>query len=343
MERSTIRILVVDDYEPWLRFISSTLQKQSNLQVIGEVSDGLEAVRKAQELKPDLILLDIGLPTLNGIEAARQIRARAPKSKILIVSENRSQDIAQEALRMGAGGYVVKSDAATALLPAVEAVLKGQQFVSASLATHVLISPADEHAAGHPQRSDVDRPALESSEIRRRHEIEFCPDDAYIVDGFGRFTEAALSVGRAVIVIATESHRVSLFQKLMANGIDVDAAIEQKSYIPLDVADTLRTFMLNDWPDPVRFVKAARNLIMEAAKDAKGEGRYVSACGECAPSLLARGKVEAAIQLEHLWDEIARRYDVDILCGYALQEFRGMESSHIFQRICAEHSAVYSR
>ena len=96
LKLSTIRVLVVDDYKPWLRFISSMLQKQSNLQVIGEVSDGLEAVQKAQELKPDLILLDVGLPTMNGIEAARQIRQRVPESKILIVSENRSWDVAEE-------------------------------------------------------------------------------------------------------------------------------------------------------------------------------------------------------------------------------------------------------
>ena len=112
MEGSITRILVVDDYEPWRRFVSTTLQKQPTLQVIGEAVYGLEAVQKAQQLQPDLILLDIGLPTLNGIEAARRIRELSPKSKILFVSENRSWDIVEEALRTGAGGYVVKSDAA---------------------------------------------------------------------------------------------------------------------------------------------------------------------------------------------------------------------------------------
>lgn len=342
MERSTIRILVVDDYEPWRRFISSALQIQPNLRVIGEVSDGLEAVLKAQELKPDLVLLDIGLPTLSGIAVARQIREYVPRSKILIVSENRSWEIAQEALRMGAGGYVLKSDAATALLPAVEAVLKGKQFVSASFATHLFARPSYGYAADRPQR-DVERLELENSEVGRRHEVKFCPDDACFVDSFASFIEAALRMRRAVIVIATEPHRVSLLQSLTAKGIDVGTAIEQKSYIPLDVADTLATFMLNDWPDPIRFMKVARNLIAEAAADANGGGRHVAACGECAPGLLAEGKVEAAIQLERLWDEIARGSHVDILCGYALNDLRGMESSHIFSRICAEHSAVHSQ
>lgn len=134
--RTPVRIVVVDDYEPWLRFLRLTLLAREELQVVGEFTDGPEAIQKAEELRPDLILLDIGLPTLNGIEAARRIREIAPESKILFVSENRSPDIAEEAMKTGASGYVVKSDAARELLPAIKAVLKGKRFVSASLAGH---------------------------------------------------------------------------------------------------------------------------------------------------------------------------------------------------------------
>jgi DNA-binding NarL/FixJ family response regulator len=129
---SPIRVLVVDDYERWRRFVTSTLQKQPELQVSDEVADGLEAVRKAEELQPNLILMDIGLPTLNGISAAHRIREVSPQSKILFLSENRSWDIIEEALCTGAGGYVVKSDAGSELLPAVAAVLQGKRFLSAS-------------------------------------------------------------------------------------------------------------------------------------------------------------------------------------------------------------------
>ena len=142
MDKSPIRVLVVEDYEPWRRYFSTALQKQPELQVIGEVSDGLEAVQKAEELQPDLILLDIGLPTLNGIEAARRIRRVSPASRILFVSENRSADIAEEALSTGASGYVVKSDTGSELLPAVKAVLEGKRFISASLAGHFLVTTA---------------------------------------------------------------------------------------------------------------------------------------------------------------------------------------------------------
>jgi len=129
----SIRALVVDDYEPWLRFTCSKLQEQGDMQVVGRVSDGLDAVRKAGELKPDLILLDIGLPTLNGIEAARRIRDVSFGSQVLFVSENRCPEVVEEALSTGAVGYVFKSDAGRELLPAVESALEGKRFVSSSL------------------------------------------------------------------------------------------------------------------------------------------------------------------------------------------------------------------
>ena len=140
MEQPCFTVLLVDDYEPFRRFVVTALGAQSQLRILREVSDGAEAVQKAKELQPDLILLDIGLPRLNGIEAARRIREVAPTSKILFVSENRSTDVAEEALNTGAFGYVVKSDANSELLPAIKTVLQGKRFISASLAGHFLVT-----------------------------------------------------------------------------------------------------------------------------------------------------------------------------------------------------------
>ena len=126
MESSSIRLIVVEDFEPFRKFICSTLGKRPGLQIICEVSDGLEAVQKAVELRPDLILLDIGLPTLNGIDAARQIRKLAPASKIIFVSQESSSEVVQEALKLGACGYLVKTRAAIDLLAAVDAFLEGR-------------------------------------------------------------------------------------------------------------------------------------------------------------------------------------------------------------------------
>ena len=136
MQNSIIRVLVVDDYEDWRRFARSKVEKEDGLEVIGEVSDGLQALQQAQQLQPDLIVLDIGIPTINGLEVARRIRESTPKTKILFLTENRSPEIAEQALSTSASGYVVKSDAARELLPAIRAVLAGKRFVSARLAGH---------------------------------------------------------------------------------------------------------------------------------------------------------------------------------------------------------------
>ena len=342
----SVQVLVVDDYEPFRQFVCSTLGKIPGLRVVGQASDGVEAVRKAEELQPDLILMDIGLPSLSGIEAARRIRKLAPMSKILFLSQETSGDVVQEALRLGAPGYIVKVHAGSELLAAVEAVLQGQQFVGSGVADYVLSefrgAQAPDRLSSKETFASIAPPLSQESKVTRCHEVQFYSDDASFLAGFTRFVEAALEAGNAVIVVVTESHRNSLLQRLQARGVDIFAAIEKGSYIPLDVADTLSTFMVNDLPDPVRFLKIAGDLVAAAAKAAKGERPRVAACGECAPILWAQGSTDAAIQLERLWDQIAKTCDVDILCGYVLNSCQHEQESHIYERICAEHSAVCS-
>ena len=332
---------MVEDFEPFRRFICSTLRKRLEFQVIEEVTDGLEAVQKAEELQPDLIVLDIGLPSLNGMDAARRVRKLSPKSKILFMSQESSADVVQEALSLGALGYLVKTYAGSELLPAVEAVLQGRQFVSSGLSGHYFTPASDPM---RPERADEPLPAVASgrTETTRSHEVEFYPDDAAFVVGFTRFIEATLEAGSAVIVIATESHRKSLLQRLREHGVDILAAVEQGRYVSVDVAETLATFMVNDQPDPARLLKAASNLIA-AAKASSGEHARVAACGECAPILWEQGKADAAVEVEHLWDEIAKNCNVDILCGYVLNSFQREQESHIYERISAEHSAVHGQ
>ncbi len=300
------------------------LQVRPELQVICETSDGPEAVLKAEELKPDLIVLDIGLPKLNGIEAARRIRQLSPSSKIVFLSQNNDLDVVRAAFGTGAQGYVSKTDARSELLPAVDAVLRGRQFVSSSLKDYEFTNTAGEKAP-------------------HRHEVQFYSDDAVLLDSFSRFIAVALKTGDAAIVVATESHREALALRLKAQGLDVDAATQQGKYIQLDVGKALSTFMVNDMPDAARFFEVAGGLFGAAAKAAKGEHSRVVACGECSPLLWVQGKPDAAIRLEQLWDEAATTFEVDTLCGYALSSFHGEEDKHVFLSICAEHSAVYSQ
>jgi DNA-binding NarL/FixJ family response regulator len=123
----------VDDFEPWRRQVCALLQTRRELRVVAEVGDGLEALQQAQELRPDLILLDIGLGKLNGLEAANRIREVAPEAVIIFLTENSDKDIVQAALNLGARGYVLKTDAGRELLTAVKSVLEGNDFVSSGI------------------------------------------------------------------------------------------------------------------------------------------------------------------------------------------------------------------
>jgi DNA-binding NarL/FixJ family response regulator len=333
---SSLRVLVVDDCEPFRRFVCSTVEKKPDLQVVGEASDGLEAVQKAEELQPDLIVLDIGLPTLNGIEVARRIRKLCPERKILFMSQESSADVAHEAFRLGAMGYVVKSHAGSELFVALEEVCQGRQFVSRGLSGHSWVSAADAQAPGHLLPQEV-LPALvpEKTQTVRSHEVQFYPDDESFVDGFTGYIKAALLNGNAVIVVATESHQKSLLQSLQDHGASIAAAIEQGRCLSLDVADTLSTFMVNDLPDPMRFFKVVGGLIATAQATA-GRPSRVTICGECASILWAEGNADGAIQVEQLCNQLTRRYPMDILCGFSLSSFYRDEDKQVFQRICGE-------
>jgi len=301
----------------------SLLQARPEWRVIAEALDGSEAVQKAQELKPDLMLLDISLPKLTGIEAARQIRQLSPSSKIVFLSQNSDLDVVRAALGTGARGYVRKTDAQRELPPAADAVLRGKEFVISSLKGYKFTNSSVEQAP-------------------HRHEVLFYSDDTVLLDSLTRFIATALKASNAAIVFATKLHRDSLLQRLKAGGVDTDGALQQGTYISLDAADTLSTIMVNDMPDPVRFFGGIGGFIESAAKAAKSEQPRVAVFGEAVALLQAEGKADAAIRFEQLGNDLGKAHQVDILCAYPVSSFHGKEDKHIFESICAEHSAIYS-
>jgi len=123
-----VRILIVDDYDPWRAYVRSILADDAALEILGECADGLDAVKRSEELRPGLVLLDINLPEVNGLEVARQIGAVSPESKVLFLSSCQSIEVMREALKLGAG-FVLKSDAEHDLLPIVQAICRNEPFI----------------------------------------------------------------------------------------------------------------------------------------------------------------------------------------------------------------------
>ena len=154
MAKPSMRVLVVDDFEPFRRPLCLRLRDKLESATIVEALDGLEAVRFAQIPHPDLILLDAGLPKLDGIEAARRIRKLVPHTKILFVSQELSVEVVQAAFSADASGYVAKMDVGDEVTTAVEAVLRGERFVGSRFSGHGFTAASD---AQNPGRSAGDK------------------------------------------------------------------------------------------------------------------------------------------------------------------------------------------
>ena len=325
--RVTYRVLIVDDYELWRRHVVSALGNDLRWQIVGEASDGLEAVEKADALKPDLILLDVGLPTLTGIEAARRILALDPGARIVFLSEHRSWDIIEVALRTRACGYIVKSDVRPDLPSVLEAIVGGRRFISASVVQAALMRPMSEPF----------------DQKTRRHEAGSYSDERSLLDDYAGFVGSALEAGHAAIYVGTRSRQDPVERRLQARGLDIARARKEGRYLSLDLEEVLSSFMLDGRFDDARFLSAATSLIMRAASAAAGARLRVAVCGDGASALWNEGRVDEAIRLEQLWDQLVRTYHIDVFCGY-LTPAPGLDhESDVFQRICAAHSAVHAR
>jgi DNA-binding NarL/FixJ family response regulator len=319
------RVLVVEDHEWWRRYISAELDGTPEWQVVGTACDGIEGVQKARDLKPDVVLLDVGLPGMDGLQVARHILAHDPSSRIVFLTEQQSLEIAGAALGIGARGFVAKSDAGRDLLPAMEAVVEGERFVGAKMAGRRVEPHSDLRIAGE----------------MHRHEAGFYPDESSLLDGYATFVAGALAAGNGLVMVFTRPRRDRLHERLLVRGINLDCAIADGRCLWLDVPAVLSTFMVDDRIDEARFWNSVSAVVMEAASISRLNPPRVSACGECAPTLLQEGLMDAAIRLEQLWDDVTRTFNVDVFCGYPCHGLRCDDESEVFRDLRAAHSAVH--
>jgi len=312
-------VLVADDYEPWRHRIVAEIRKHARWRVIGEATDGVDAVTLAARLEPDLILLDISLPRLNGIDAARRIMADRPDSQILFCSDHHSADIADAAFETGARGYLCKVDAGRDLLFAMEAVVNRGRFRTLGLSGDA-VSP-------RPQR--------------HRHEAGFYSHDVSLVDTYTRFAEAGMAAGKKLIAVEHATYRKALQQNLRGRGFDIDRLITEGRCVMVDAGQLLTQF-LADGPINEKTLRAVAGPMIAAAKRESAAG--VVACGRVAQLLIEQGRADEAIRLEQLWDTVVAEYGIDMFCGYTMDvpQLASREYAH-FQSVCRAHALVYVR
>jgi DNA-binding NarL/FixJ family response regulator len=309
-------VLVVEDHRPFRRILCQLLRERPDVLIVGEAGDGMEGIRQAEALRPDVVVLDIGLPTVNGIEAAGRIRSLVPDARLMFVTIESSLDIVDQAFSSGAHGYVYKPRAQRDALPVLDAIIRGGRFVSGGL----------------------ERIAQGDTLASHRHDVVFYSSDEVLISAYARVIAGALDEEKAVIVLVTDAHSEGLERYLRAAHVDLALAIRQKRYVSVSISELLAKVMVNGRPDPIRFADAAENLLDDVAREAANQHAGIAACGECAPTLWAQGNLEAAIQLEHLWDALVKSRQMDTLCAYPMTARD--EDLRAVRCLCAEHTAV---
>ena len=201
-----LRILVADDHEVVRRGLVALLQAQHEWEICGEAGDGREAVDKAQKLKPDVIILDIGMPSLNGLEATRQILKSNPQTRVLILTLHDSDQVVREVLNAGARGFLLKSDAARDLVAAVEALRRDKTYFTSKVAAMVLEGYLKNGTGAAP----VATPARSRLTPREREIVQLLAE--------GKSTkEVAVALGLGVKT--AETHRSNIMRKLELHSV----------------------------------------------------------------------------------------------------------------------------
>lgn len=214
-----LRILIVDDHAVVRRGVRSLLESYQGFEITGEAATGREAVEMARRLQPDVVVMDLSLPELNGLDATRQILKDSPRSEILVLTMHHSEELARDVLQAGARGYVLKSDADQSLIAAVKSLREHKPFLSARVTEFVLddyLRRADTHEEAQSH---------ETLTAREREIIQLLAEGK-------RNKEAASTLGISVKTI--EAHRANIMRKLRLRSVSelVRYAIRNKIVQP---------------------------------------------------------------------------------------------------------------
>jgi len=203
---SPVRILIADDHELTRRGVQVCLESQPEWKVVGEAATGLEAVEKAKELNPDVVILDISMPQLNGLETARQILKAVPQTEIVILTMHQSERLVRRALEAGARAFVTKSDVARHLIDAVNALRQHKAFFTSAAATAVLESYLSTSGLAHERQA----PKRELT-AREREVLQLLAE--------GKRNKEIASILQ-ISIFTAETHRSKIMRKLSLHSMN---------------------------------------------------------------------------------------------------------------------------
>jgi len=335
---SVVEVLIADDHDGFRRAMRSVIEAEGAYRVCGEARDGVDAVDKVRRLRPDIVLMDINMPRMDGLQATEIIRREMSDCNVIIVTQNETTIAREQARIVDADGFVTKADVARDLLPTMGRVVmenkgrldprKGDRHVD-----------RDRDPAGdHDSAASESEPwcSLLGSAAPSDHIVQLYQDQQFLNRAVCRFAAAAITNGEGVILVPTVAHWDAFRPRLESEGVDVKAAEKRGQLTVVDADNLLPTFMRDGMPDSPVFLGLAKNVISEA----RGDGRYpkVRWWGEMVNILWERGDVAASMQLEDHFDQLAHEQDIAIFCSFLMDNFDGDVHARMLPRLGENHS-----
>jgi DNA-binding NarL/FixJ family response regulator len=332
---SSLEILIVDDHELTRRIVRALIESEGPYRVCGEAADGIEAIEKARQLHPDIVLMDINMPRMDWLEATRIIRHEKPDCKVIIVTHNEATIARKLARSIDVDSVITKSDLNRDLLRIIGRVAmeKNSRFYQTENergVSHGHQAEGTESAHGQPWSG------LLAGAAPRDHIVQLYQDQQFLNRAVCRFAAAAIANGEGIILVPTIAHWDAFRPRLEDEGVDVKAAEKRGQLTIVDADDMLPTFMSDGMPDSPVFLGLAANVISQA----RGDGRYpkVRWWGEMVNLLWERGDIAASMNLEDLFDRLAHEHDIAIFCSFLMDNFNGDVHARMLPRLGENHS-----
>ena len=317
-----LRILIVDDHEVVRRGVRSLLSARTEWSVCGEAEDGLEAIEKAKRLQPDIVLMDITMSRMDGVQATKVIRQEVPEAKVILISQNDPSVGRMQAADADARDFVAKIDLPRDLLSTIDRVVgQGKQKIGGRV---------NQDMQNEPWCRLLDDAAPQN------HIVQLYQDEKFLSRAVCRFAVSAINHGEGVILVPTSGHWNALRPRLEAEGVDVKAAQSCGQLTVIDADQLLPNFMRNSMPDGPLFLGLAGETITRA----RGGDRFTKVrwWGEMVNVLWERGDVAASMGLEDLFHKLAHDRDIAIFCSFLMDNFDGDVHARMLPRLGQNHS-----